>query len=76
MISLRVDEEALNAIDKFVTFTGEYSRTLLVTKIIEAVAEGLKRTGYNAVSLELKFSVNSVKDSPVSIVIPLRRSRP
>ncbi|MEM4481479.1 MAG: hypothetical protein QXK88_00500 [Desulfurococcaceae archaeon] len=76
MISLRLDEDALIAIDKFVMSTGEYSRTLLMTKIIEALAEGLKRTGYSAVSLELKFTVNSNKGESLSIVIPLRRARP
>ncbi|MEM1849501.1 MAG: hypothetical protein QXD40_00100 [Desulfurococcaceae archaeon] len=76
MISLRIDEDALMAVDKFVALTGEYSRTLLITKVIEALAEGLRRTGYNATSLELKFTAKnpvSGEDTIISIVLPLKK---
>ena len=76
MISLRIDEDSLLAIDKFIALTGEYSRTLFITKVIEALAEGLRRTDYNAASLELKFiSKNPMgeENTVISIVIPLRK---
>lgn len=73
VISLRLDEEALNAIDKFVALTGEYSRTLLMTKVIEALAEGLKRTGYHTINLELRFQTDIQSENKVvSIIIPLK----
>lgn len=77
MISLRINEEALATIDKFVALTGEYSRTLLITKVIEALAEGLRRTGLTASSLELRFTVkspdkNEGESKVISVVIPLK----
>lgn len=77
MISLRIDEEALLALDKFITATGEYTRTLLITKVIEALAKGLKETNYNASRLELRFFYENSSgiSENISIVIPLRSSK-
>jgi len=74
MISLRIDEEALLALDKFTAICGEYSRTLFITKIIEAVAKGLKESNYKATILELNFILDGSNDNPsrVRIVIPLK----
>lgn len=71
MISLRVDEEALSTIDKFVARTGEYSRTLIITKLIEAFAEALKRVNYNATHVSIKVVSNNSFNT-VEIVIPLK----
>ncbi|MEM4717301.1 MAG: hypothetical protein QXE81_00890 [Desulfurococcaceae archaeon] len=77
MISIRIDEEALLALDKFITATGEYTRTLLITKVIEALAKGLKETNYSAFKLELKFFYEnpSGTNENVSIIIPLRSGK-
>ena len=76
MISLRINEDSLVAIDKFVALTGEYSRTLLITKIIEALAEGLKRSDFDSSALELRFHINESKNnSTISIVIPLKSKK-
>lgn len=74
MISLRIDEEALIVLDRFTAIYGEYSRTLLITKVIEALAKGLKETDYKACKLQLNFIVEESNGSSnkVSIVIPLR----
>lgn len=74
MISLRIDEEALTAIDKFVARSGEYSRTLIITKLIEAFAEALKRVNYNAVQVNIRVLSNNSHDI-VEVVIPLRSKR-
>ena len=76
-ISLRLDEESLCAIDKFTVMSGEISRTLLITRVVEALAKGLKETNYRATKLELRFIVTSTGnevEKEVSIVIPLKSS--
>jgi DNA helicase TIP49 (TBP-interacting protein) len=76
-ISLRLDEESLCAIDKFTVMSGEISRTLLITRVVEALAKGLKETNYKATKLELRFIVNSPGnevEKEVSIVISLKSS--
>lgn len=75
MISLRIDEEALIAIDKFVARSGDYSRTLILTRLIEAFAEGLRRLNYNASKVQIKVVSENSFDS-VEIVIPLKSSKP
>jgi len=76
MISLRLNEEDLLVIDKFVAKHGEYSRTLILTKLIEAFAEGLRRTGYCASSIWLVFTVEEGGEKrEVSVVLSLK-SRP
>jgi hypothetical protein len=77
-ISLRLDEESLCAIDKFTVMSGEISRTLLITRVVEALAKGLKETNYKATKLELRFIVTSTGnevEKEVSIDIPLKSPR-
>lgn len=76
VITLRIDEETLFILDKFIAYTGEYSRTLLLKKVIEALAKGLRESGYKANKLEMKFQVGNSNgnDNYVSIVIPLRNT--
>jgi hypothetical protein len=47
---------------------------LFITKIIEAVAKGLKESNYKATKLELNFILDGSNDNPsgVRIVIPLK----
>lgn len=71
MISLRIDEEALVAIDKFVARTGEFSRTLIITKLVEAFAEALKNANYNAVQVNIRV-VSGNSPGFVEVVIPLK----
>ncbi|MGC8982174.1 MAG: hypothetical protein ACP5KA_00230 [Desulfurococcaceae archaeon] len=71
MISLRVDEGALASIDKFVAMTGEYSRTLVLTRLIEGLAEGLRRVNYNASSISIKLVPGNGGD-PIEVVITLK----
>jgi hypothetical protein len=76
-ISLRLDEESLYAIDKFTVMSGEISRTLLITRVVEALAKGLKETNYKATKLELRFIVTSSGnevEKEVNIVISLKSS--
>lgn len=75
MVSIRVDEDVLISLDRFTAINGEVSRTLLLTKVVEALAKGLKETNYNASRLELKFVVDDTNGgikSEVNIVIPLK----
>lgn len=75
MVSIRVDEDVLITLDKYTAINGEVSRTLLLTKVVEAIAKGLKETNYNASRLELKFVVDDTNGgikSEVNIVIPLK----
>jgi hypothetical protein len=75
MVSLRLDEDVLIVLDKFTAINGEVSRTLLLTKVVEALAKGLKETNYSASRLELKFVVDDANGgikSEVNIVIPLK----
>jgi len=75
MVSLRLDEDVLIILDRFTAINGEVSRTLLLTKVVEALAKGLKETNYNASRLELKFVVDGANGgikSEVNIVIPLK----
>lgn len=76
MISLRLDEETLFILDKFIAYTGEYTRTLLIKKVVEALAKGLRESGYRASKLELRFIISNSNgdNSHVSIVIPLKNT--
>lgn len=73
VISLRIDEDALTTIDKFVARTGEFSRTLIITKLVEAFAEALKNANYNAVQVTIRV-VSGNSPSFIEVVIPLKRS--
>ncbi|WP_042667478.1 hypothetical protein [Desulfurococcus amylolyticus] len=59
MISLRVNEEDLEIIDKFVARQGSISRTLLLTRVMEALAEGVRRSNGEITSITLSFKTKS-----------------
>lgn len=72
MISLRLSEDDLTVIDKFVARHGTFSRTLILTKLVEAFAEGIRRAGYCVSSVKLVFTRgNSSEENEVSIVLDL-----
>jgi len=72
MISLRLNEDDLAVIDKFVARHGAFSRTLVLTKLVEAFAEGIRRAGYCVCSVKLVFTrENSSGENEVSIVLDL-----
>ena len=70
-ISLRVDEEAIAAIDKFVALSSGYSRTLILSKLVEGFAEGLKKLNYNASKVQLTL-VDDNGSNNIEVVLPLR----
>ena len=77
-ISLRLDEDVLAVLDMFATLNAEVSRTLLMTKIVEALAKGIKESNYNAYKLELKFYVENPEtggEEAISVVIPLKSKK-
>ncbi|MGB9827064.1 hypothetical protein IMZ38_05025 [Thermosphaera chiliense] len=59
VVSLRVDEDALAVIDKFVARKGMGSRTLLISKLVEALAEGLKQNPENIDKVALTLKIGS-----------------
>ncbi|MEM0506817.1 MAG: hypothetical protein QXW58_06145 [Thermosphaera sp.] len=62
VVSLRIDEDALAIIDKFVAKKGVGSRTLLISRLIEALAEGLKENPENIDKVALSIRSRSGKD--------------
>jgi len=59
IVSLRVDEDALAVIDRFVARKGVGSRTLLISKLVEALAEGLKENPDNIDKVALTLRIGS-----------------
>jgi hypothetical protein len=59
IVSLRVDEDALAVIDRFVARKGVGSRTLLISKLVEALAEGLKENPDNIDKVALTIKIGS-----------------
>ncbi|WP_448577272.1 hypothetical protein [Thermosphaera sp.] len=59
VVSLRVDEDALAVIDKFVAKRGFGSRTLLISRLVEALAEGLKENPENIDKVALTLKIGS-----------------
>jgi hypothetical protein len=73
MVSLRLSEDDLATIEKFVIKHGACSRTLVLTKLIEAFAEGIRRSGYCVSSVKLEF-VRKNGENSVSIVLNFNSS--
>jgi hypothetical protein len=72
MISLRLNADDLLVIEKFVSKNGFYSRTLILTKLIEAFAEGIRRANFHVDSLKLVFlSGEGSEKKEISIVLDL-----
>lgn len=72
MISLRINADDLLVIEKFISKNGYYSRTLVLTKLIEAFAEGIRRANFRVNSVRLVFSGGEGGgEKEVSIVIDL-----
>ncbi|MEL9908481.1 MAG: hypothetical protein QXP97_04585 [Desulfurococcus sp.] len=67
MISLRVNEEDLEIIDKFVARQGSISRTLLLTRVMEALAEGLRRSNGEITSITLSFKTKSMETISIQL---------
>ncbi|MCY0868303.1 MAG: hypothetical protein OWQ48_03615 [Desulfurococcus sp.] len=67
MISLRVNEEDLEVIEKFVSKEGSISRTLLLTRLVEALAEGLRRTNGEVSSITLSFRKESMETISIQL---------
>ncbi|AFL66754.1 hypothetical protein [Desulfurococcus amylolyticus] len=67
MISLRVNEEDLEIIDKFAARQGSISRTLLLTRVMEALAEGLKRSNGEITSITLSFKTKSMETISIQL---------
>ncbi|MEM4757009.1 MAG: hypothetical protein QW254_03100, partial [Desulfurococcaceae archaeon] len=59
MISLRINEDDLAVIDRFVASSCTVSRTLLLTRLIEAFAEGLRRANGDVSKVYLVFKSSS-----------------
>jgi len=59
IVSLRVDEDALAVIDRFVARKGVGSRTLLISRLVEALAEGLKENPDNIDKVALTLKIGS-----------------
>ncbi|ADV64804.1 hypothetical protein Desmu_0491 [Desulfurococcus mucosus DSM 2162] len=69
MISLRVSEDDLEIIDKFAARNGSVSRTYLLTKLVEAVAEGLRRSNGNVSSIVISFKGGSSETVSIQLNI-------
>lgn len=67
MISLRVNEEDLEIIDKFVARQGSISRTLLLTRVMEALAEGVRRSNGEITSITLSFKTKSMETISIQL---------
>jgi len=70
MISLRVNEDDLEVIEKFIVRNGSISRTLLLTRLVEALAEGIRRTNGDISSITISFKTGSL--DTVSIQLSLK----
>lgn len=67
MISMRVDEEVLSIIDKFVARNNVGSRTLLLTRLVEGFANGIEVSGHEVKSITLVFEKANGEELRVKI---------
>lgn len=67
MISMRVDEDVLSVIDKFVARNKVGSRTLLLTRLVEAFANGIEVSGHDVKSVTLVFEKGNGEELRVKI---------
>lgn len=76
IISLRVDEDAIRILDRFIATRGTVSRTLFISKIIEALAEGINIVGTDVKNIKLIVESEGGEEAEVNIPISQHGAAP